>query len=895
MKKSNQRAARANMDANEQWVRAQISQYQALHPRYQEFARTLHDILHRVARSRAPDAIVQTRVKSIVSFAEKIQRKRDKYNDPVHQFTDLCGARIITHTAEQVIAISKFIEQHFIVDEANSQDVLQRLKPAEFGYRSVHYIVQFKRDTHSAHELGEKIPDELFGLKAEIQVRTLLEHAWASFGHDRFYKSAFTIPAKWQRQLAELSAVLENADKDFARIEAGLASYEADYGAYLSDAEMDREIQHLEIVLAYDKQNVDLALTIGKLAITRERWDKAIDVLNEYANTNHQPLIKALGVALTKKFQETPHSKEFERGQEFLERASAREYHDADALASYASTWRKLDQAKMRELYRRAFETDPSDPYALNMFLQTEIAYRRDASLIGLMRSALDAAIVRCREQIEVGINMPWAYFNLGKFQLFLGQPYDALAAYTKGIEKTSAPWMLRSSFLAMNQLKDLDSALPGYEWTRRLLLVGWVVKIRQVESSLRAQLQNTLDAELAETLRQELNEMQKQHDEAEQWLKTCASANHTPIAEPVLIIAGGTDVRVEQEMQSYRELLLQAFADFHGTILSGGTTAGVAGLVGDLQEAYPSAVYTIGYVPDMSPPHVDQDYRYCQVRHTIGNDFSPLEPLQGWIDLLMSDISPMRVKLLGINGGAIAAIEYRAALALGATVGILGESGRAAARLAPDDAWNDSPRLILLPQDAMTLRAFVRPSPRPFDDKRRERLARHIHQEYLEQQRSSARQESPARNEWKKLPENFQESNRLQADDLIDKVRRLGLSVHPVSNRKIIRLKFTPQEIEQLAEMEHGRWNVERMVDGWHIGDEKDAAKKISPYLRKWSDLNEHIKQNDRDAVKKIPDLLAQVGLEVRRPEKNIATAKPPRRSRAPRRVATNTKKRNH
>jgi hypothetical protein len=120
----------------------------------------------------------------------------------------------------------------------------------------------------------------------------------------------------------------------------------------------------------------------------------------------------------------------------------------------------------------------------------------------------------------------------------------------------------------------------------------------------------------------------------------------------------------------AYGRLLHEAFRDFRGTVISGGTRAGISGVVGDLRETYPTKIQCFGYVPHVMPAAVDIDKRYSKVLETKGSDFSPLEPLQTWIDLFAAGISPARVKLLGINGGEIAAFEYRLAAALGAQVG---------------------------------------------------------------------------------------------------------------------------------------------------------------------------------------------------------------------------------
>lgn len=71
-----------------EWVRQQVAQYTEDYPRYKLYAETMQMVLYQVAKKYSPLAIVQSRPKGIASFAEKTQRKRSEFNDPVHQFTD---------------------------------------------------------------------------------------------------------------------------------------------------------------------------------------------------------------------------------------------------------------------------------------------------------------------------------------------------------------------------------------------------------------------------------------------------------------------------------------------------------------------------------------------------------------------------------------------------------------------------------------------------------------------------------------------------------------------------------------------------------------------------------------------------------------------------------------
>lgn len=825
-------------EADRQWSCEQINAFGDRRLRYEKYAETLRQVLGQAARHYAPDAIVQARAKTIASFAEKIQRKKDKYADPVNQFTDLCGGRVITHTPDEVKAICAFIEQHFEIDWLNTIDVSQRLKPTEFGYRSVHYIIKFKPGVFPNTEIPVEIPPQVFDLKAEIQVRTILEHAWADFNHRLVYKSAFPIPSQWQREFAGMAAMLEEVDKDFARIEVELRRYAATYGSHLSEQQTHDEIALLETVLTCDPDNDEVAGRIGKLAITLGDWQKAIDTLSPHARSGSRAILRDLGVAIYKQEQERdgdPHGARYRKAQAYLEQASAPPAPDLDALAALAGSWKGVDDQKAREYYRQAYELAPSDPYPFGNYLESEVVERRDTSPARLLTPAINTAIQRCRDQADVGMNLPWAFYDMGKFNLLLGECYESLTAYAKAIQVSSQDWMIETSLRSVERLADSLAAASECEWPRRLLLLGWAAKFPAPEVTER--------------------------------VAALALASQAPIAGPVVILAGGCDADTEPQMQGYRQLLVEAFRDFRGTLICGGTTAGISGLAGGVQQAYPTAIHAIGYLPEEIPAGVVVDNRYRELRRTASSGFSPLEPLQYWIDLVASGIRPDQVKLLGINGGAISAAEYRLALALGARVAVIAGSGRAVADLLADNDWRVSGSLVALPPDATTVEAFIgQTSPELAPTEMREAIARAIHEAYSIHQAGLRPDEDPSLAEWFNLWDALKESNRLQADHIPEKLRRIGCFIDRATGREVALLSFTDEEIEIMAEMEHARWVVERLAHGWSYGVKRDPAAKTNPYLVPWPALPESVKEQDRETVRRIPEFLAKVGWEVRR-----------------------------
>jgi ppGpp synthetase/RelA/SpoT-type nucleotidyltranferase len=792
------------------WTR----EYRRVMPRYEEYALTLQAILKQAGREYASLSIVQARPKSVSSFAEKILRKRHLYTNPLQDITDLCGARIIVHLQSEVSALSDFIKDNFEIDWANSIDTSQRLKPAEFGYRSTHFIVQFKPGPFPAKSINAKIPRKTRGLKAEIQVRTLLEHSWADFTHTMSYKGAFDIPDKWTRELAALAAALERCDSSFEQIYRGLNRYAATYGSFLTEPD-----------------NLELAARFGKLAITLGEWEKAIDILSKYVKSGYKPILRDLGVAMCKMNESNKQGGKYRQGQKYLEEATAPPSKDTDALASLAGTWKGVDDNKARELYRRAFEIDPADPYPLGNYLEYEITHLPDPSMISLLIPVLNAAIQRCGDQAEVGMNLPWAYYDVGKFNLLLGRPYEGLAAYCKAVQSSTAPFMIETSLKSIDRLKEIADSLPGLEWARRFLVLAWNAQFPSGKSK--------------------------------RWLKPLA---RDPIKGNVVILAGASSTGTHNLVYGYRELILEAFRDFKCSIISGGTASGIGALAGELAQAYPENIRAIGYVPKKLPANVYLDENYSEIRRTDGDDFSPIEVLQYWADILASGIEPSQVKLLGIHGGSIAAIEYRIAAALGATVAVFSQSGGEAQKLLEDDYWRFSQRIMEMPEDATTLSRYLKQGGYQMPNDMREVVGRRIHEAYRQERTKSVLSQDPAMAEWDALAENLRESNRQQADDIYEKLRRIGCIPRKVGKRKIALMSFSDEEVEIMAEMEHARWNIERLRDGWRLGEGKDVLNKISPYLRSWASLPGEAKEWDREAVRNIPELLASIGLEIDR-----------------------------
>ena len=147
-----------------------------------------------------------------------------------------------------------------------------------------------------------------------------------------------------------------------------------------------------------------------------------------------------------------------------------------------------------------------------------------------------------------------------------------------------------------------------------------------------------------------------------------------------------------------------------------------------------------------------------------------------------------------------------------------------------------------------------------------REAMAEAIHARYLRDRAGDKEPGDDAMRPWSELAETYRKANRAQADDILRKLEQVGCGFRPSRDGKAATFRFRRDEIELLARLEHDRWMKERLDDGYTPGSVKSAEQKTHPSLVSWEQLEDGIRQYDRDTVTGIPDFLSKVGFEVYR-----------------------------
>lgn len=253
------------------------AQYAEAEPKYKALGAYLQAELKQILEKAEVSCLeVQFRVKKADSAYKKVGEK--EINEPFVQMEDWCALRIICYYEDDIARISKLLNERLAIRK--KYDVANRLGQNEVGYRSTHFILTIKPD----QALGEY--ESLQDVIAEVQVRTILMHAWAEIEHKLQYKSGQAVPSEFRRKLALLSAKFEETDQQFVDIRKGLTAYR-------------EALKKLETVDGFrdSEMNLDIILAFSKVAFPDVRYDATGIELNlfpqlVYANMTMPEIIE---------------------------------------------------------------------------------------------------------------------------------------------------------------------------------------------------------------------------------------------------------------------------------------------------------------------------------------------------------------------------------------------------------------------------------------------------------------------------------------------------------------------------------------------------------------------------------------------------------------------------
>ena len=232
-----------------------LREFKAIRPVYESLGGKVAELLSQLLGDKGIQIhSINCRCKTEESLEGKIRRPGKDYS-ALADITDLAGIRVITYFSEDVERVAEIVEELFDIDAKRSIDKRALLDPDRFGYQSLHYIASYTIQRVNFPE-NKKFGGKFF----EIQIRSILQHAWAEIEHDLGYKSENGVPHDIRRRFARVAGLLEVADAEFDALKAALNKYETDV-----QREIEADSESVLLDLASLKAYIDNVNTIRDL------------------------------------------------------------------------------------------------------------------------------------------------------------------------------------------------------------------------------------------------------------------------------------------------------------------------------------------------------------------------------------------------------------------------------------------------------------------------------------------------------------------------------------------------------------------------------------------------------------------------------------------------------
>ena len=214
-------------------VREAVEWYAKNRGIYEALAKRVESILQEILDYKKINYYsINSRPKTVESYKQKASR--GKYKEPRTEIMDMAGIRVITYTDSDAKEVYEIVKDVFNIQPEHSIDKTKELGINRVGYRSIHCVGTLGKQRLKLPE-NKIFKDMCF----EIQIRTILQHAWAEFEHDRNYKFSGILPKNLRRRLSLVAGNLESADREFDHISKAIDAYAEDVGRRTEMGDLD--------------------------------------------------------------------------------------------------------------------------------------------------------------------------------------------------------------------------------------------------------------------------------------------------------------------------------------------------------------------------------------------------------------------------------------------------------------------------------------------------------------------------------------------------------------------------------------------------------------------------------------------------------------------------------
>jgi len=198
---------------------------------------------------------VKDRDESLDKFKRKYMQAAEASGEDYHikdYITDLIGVRVICYYEDEILKIVKLLEDNFIVVGRTDKTSELACQENAFGYKGYHLDLQM-----NALRSGLDEYKKFETYKCEVQIRTILQHAWSVLDHKIKYKK--TIPHELKRKINAFAASFEVIDDQFINIRDKVHELEKYAEEQLANDENNVPIDSFSLkAFIKDKFNIDL-------------------------------------------------------------------------------------------------------------------------------------------------------------------------------------------------------------------------------------------------------------------------------------------------------------------------------------------------------------------------------------------------------------------------------------------------------------------------------------------------------------------------------------------------------------------------------------------------------------------------------------------------------------
>ena len=272
--------------------------YGRVKPIYEAFAFEIERVLKVTLTPTINIHEFQARAKTMQSFLKKACKPsktnplKPRYPNPLMDLTDLAGVRVIAFFPKNLDEIETSIRKAGFVIKERRNIGEERFEAGEFGYQSIHLLVELPENRKQLEE-NKNFRD----LVCEIQVRTILQHAWAEMEHDIQYKSSEEIPPTLRRRFLALAGMIEIADREFQAIQDEDAKLKQSVKSSLED-ELTGNFGETEKITKSDAVSSNKKYTTDKLSpaeinsrsarllVAQGKYEAAVSLYNDKISVN---------------------------------------------------------------------------------------------------------------------------------------------------------------------------------------------------------------------------------------------------------------------------------------------------------------------------------------------------------------------------------------------------------------------------------------------------------------------------------------------------------------------------------------------------------------------------------------------------------------------------------